>query len=188
MSGYGAGYLQIMMGLSWASTRNANYTNVGILPITPALMRDYGIKENSILARFFSTEFYSVEDIRGVLRQFWGFNIGFQIRQTDPNLFIITFRTAKDLKWIALNEPWYPYGNVLSAKSASPGMQISTEAVKEISLWDSISNCNREHRLGERLGLIASRIGVVSQVCNVSGDFDFELRVLVWVNIENLLS
>lgn len=81
-----------LSGLSLAH-RLAIYSNSEILPTTPPFIRDYGIKQGEV--------------------SFWRIQLGFQIREVDPNLFIITFRNVDDFNWISSNGPWYPFGNSL---------------------------------------------------------------------------
>lgn len=44
--------------------------------------------------------------------------------------------TSDDLRWISSNGRWYPFGSVMSATSTYPGINISTNVVKEIPIWD----------------------------------------------------
>lgn len=70
-------------GLSLAQ-RFENHSHEGLLPTPSEFIRDFGIRNNNILARVFSTDLFKRWEVRGALSHFCGPILDFKSEKRIP--------------------------------------------------------------------------------------------------------
>ncbi|KAJ4845013.1 hypothetical protein Tsubulata_037829 [Turnera subulata] len=112
-----------------------------------------------LLAKVLGTKHLNPKAFTNVMRGLWGPTKGLEITQLERSLFLLQFKSKRDVQAVLRGEPWSFDKRLIVLKQVSGDEQFTEVPMHHCSFWAKIYDVPMTFRNDRHMALIAGRLG-----------------------------